>query len=105
MPHPGRGPWVGIARGCNRSYGHGMLPTHEIRTLAEFRALTALPLGVVVITDSAGPSRSHVAGCRWLNEDSFTEKVLENRARNGAYYFFLRRDDIPNVAACGHCVG
>jgi hypothetical protein len=78
--------------------------THELRSLEEFRAVAALPVGVIVITDTASPvPKAHVPACRSVAEEAFTEKVLTNRNRNGHYFYFLRLADASQELGAAPC--
>ena len=81
--------------------------THEIRTLEEFRGFNGRPVGANVVTDTpTGTTRAHRTSCRTINDEMFFEKVLENGAENGRYYFLVRFEDAERSLGglpCGVC--
>jgi hypothetical protein len=75
----------------------------EIRTLDEYRAVAGLPVGVIVVTDTATGTKAHRPSCATISETTFSTKVLENKARNGRYYFFLRLADAERRLGAHPC--
>lgn len=59
----------------------------EIKTLEEFREGMKKGEGYVVITDTANPNKVHKPSCPWVKEEYFEEKVVQNKCRNGHYYW------------------
>ena len=84
-----------------------MTAAHEIRTVDEFRGVTAQPIGVVVITDKpTRVNRAHRTTCEHVTEANFTTKVIEGRSTSGHYLFFLRCEDAArktDAAPCAVC--
>lgn len=84
-----------------------MSASHEIRTVEEFLAVTSLPVGVVVITDTpTRVVRAHKMTCEHVTERRFTKKVIDGAGRSGHYLFFLRYEDAARetgAAPCGLC--
>jgi hypothetical protein len=80
---------------------------YEIETLAAFRDGRSADHGVIVIADGTRlPAKAHAPNCNFVKEESFVEKVLTNRGKEGLYYFFSSLDEAKRVIEakpCGHC--
>ena len=77
--------------------------SHEIRTLAEYRAVSGLPVGAIAITDDANGDKAHRPSCAYLSEASFNTKVVENHNQNGRYYHYLRIEDAERELSARRC--
>ena len=80
-----------------------MNASHEIRTLEEFRGVTRQPVGVIVVTDTAWESKAHRTDCPYITESNFSTKVIEERNKNGRYYYFFRYDDAAQQTGARPC--
>ena len=82
---------------------------HEIATLEEFREHRQTGAGVIVIADVTRlPAKAHAPSCGFVKEESFAEKVIQNRGKEGQYYFFGTLSEALRVVgarACGRCGG
>lgn len=76
--------------------------SHEITTLDEYRLLAGQRVGAIVITDVTG-KRIHRPDCRTITEARFTEKVINNRNKNGRYYYFQRLEDAEQMFSAPRC--
>lgn len=76
-----------------------------LTTLPEFTAALSRP-GVVVITDTANPTRAHRPSCSFVTTQNFAVKVLKNGSRTGRYYWAPRlrtaRTEL-GAAPCSFC--
>jgi hypothetical protein len=79
------------------------MDSHEIRTLAEYRALSGLAIGAIVITDNATGDKVHRPSCAYITGAAFSEKVLDNENRNGRYYHYLRIEDPERELGAARC--
>lgn len=61
----------------------------ELRSLDDFRAVTAAGVGYLVVTDRSTPTRVHRARCTAVAERHFVTKVIENGGRRGRYHHAL----------------
>lgn len=61
----------------------------EILSRDRFEDILQGGRGYIIITDFANPTRIHkvYAGNRFLTKRYFTEKVIQNKCRNGHYYW------------------
>ena len=77
----------------------------EIKTLEDFRRIHASGEGFIVITDNANPNKIHLPYCRTLKEENFRKKVIENKGKNGRYYWIddPRKAQILNAIPCNVC--
>jgi hypothetical protein len=79
----------------------------EIRTAGEFSETKNRGAGYVIITDSADESTIHAPSCGHLTEARFAEKVLDNKSKNGKYFW---TDDLDfamykwDAYKCGNCL-
>ena len=80
-----------------------MNASHEIRTLEEFRGVTRQPVGVIVVTDTTWESKAHRTDCPYVTESNFSTKVVEERNKNGRYYYFFRYDDAAQQTGARQC--
>jgi hypothetical protein len=74
-----------------------MTPTRDIAHEPDFEGITTLErfrervtgrYGVIVIKDDTSSQPvAHHRECFFVDEDSFTEKVLDNAERNGRYWW------------------
>jgi len=80
-----------------------MKESHEIRTLEEFRGVTAQRVGVVVVSDTATGTKAHHGDCRHVTEENFTAKVIDGRSKNGHYYAYLRFEDAARETRAAWC--
>jgi hypothetical protein len=58
----------------------------EINTLDQFNSTIDRGEGYIVLLDTTG-NKIHRASCKWLNKESFNEKVIINRKKNGRYFW------------------
>ena len=80
-----------------------MSASHEIRTVEEFRGVTARPVGIVVVSDTATGTKAHRPDCRYVTEENFTAKVIDGGGRNGHYYAYLRSEDATQETGAEWC--
>lgn len=77
---------------------------HEIRSRAEFEGLKLARTGVIVVVDvPKGMSTAHRPFCEYPSSEDFGTKVIENRGRNGRYYFFVRAADARTALGAEPC--
>lgn len=79
------------------------LESHEIRTLTEYRVVSGLMVGAIVITDHANGDKVHRPSCVHVNEARLSQKVVENQNRNGRYYHYLRIEDAERELGARRC--
>ena len=81
------------------------MPTHELCTMEEFDEAVR-SRKYIVVTDSAGPPKAHVASCTYLRAANFETKVIVGRCRNGRYYACDTAEEALALArgrGCGSC--
>ena len=79
----------------------------KIQTLEEFKSIISEGKGFIALTDNANPNRIHSVTCNRLKEDSFFEKMVENKGKNGLYVWHPSKMEAqnanPNTENCKSC--
>ncbi len=80
----------------------------EITTLDNFRQIVKGGHGYIIITDIASPNKIHKLKplCPWVTEENFKTKVIENKCRNGHYFWAGDLESPKNeckASGCGWC--
>ncbi|WP_222860896.1 hypothetical protein [Paenibacillus senegalimassiliensis] len=79
----------------------------RIISLSNFKLIKARGHGYVTITDKYTGNCVHHVVCNYVAEHNFTQKVLENAQKNGAYFFTedlnQAMNHFPNMRKCQKC--
>ncbi len=90
-----------------RTGGVGAQGGRKILTREAFRRAKAMPSGVIVNVDLPNKrAMAHHPSCEYMSLAHFDIKVIQNKGRNGAYYYFPSFADARRALgadACGAC--
>jgi len=78
----------------------------ELDTLEQFDLTISRGEGFIVLLDTTG-NKIHKVSCKWINRESFNEKVIINRKKNGRYFWCRDYKDATlkfRVRACKSCI-
>jgi hypothetical protein len=91
-------------RAVSTTRAHG---GRKILTRDAFRRAKAMPSGVIVNVDLPNNrAMAHRPSCDYMSLEHFEIKVIQNKGRNGAYYYFPSFLDARRALgahACGAC--
>lgn len=104
LDRPMRTPDAPTYRSGGGARAHG---GRKILTEEAFRRAKAMPSGVIVNVDlPTKRATAHRPSCDYVSAEHFDMKVIQNKGRNGAYYYFGSFDGARRAlgaAACNAC--
>lgn len=93
----------GVAYAKDTDTSKTQVSWREIKTLEGLREAVKGNRGYIVITDSANPNKIHRPICSRISENSFEEKVIKNKCRNGHYYWVTTIESANRKWAASEC--
>lgn len=75
----------------------------QITTLSEFSSYKKAKEGFIVVTDTANGDSIHRCWCKWLKDDYFYKKVIENGNKNGRYFWYDSYEDASSNFQLREC--